>query len=274
MPVLQTVPSNPIDASSWAVHGLELANFSTDSIDIGIGTCISSDGTASMARTSSITKSEGAWAVGHLNGGLDDGTSTYANSTWYFVYLIKRIDTGVVDAIFSTDNSAPTLPTNYTVYRRIGAFLTDGSGNINGFWQVGDRFYWDSDPITDVSVTATPTNWNHIALTVPPLAGIYAFGTATLQNTDGGGTSAGIGAAIASGMATVNTFSNYYDAHVVLENYVLATSQATQVIVPFELQVDALSQILHIINNNANVSHAKLIIKTSGWVDKLGRTIS
>ena len=45
-------------------------------------------------------------------------------NTDYYVYLIKRVDTDVVDAIFSASATAPTLPTNYTLFRRIGSIST------------------------------------------------------------------------------------------------------------------------------------------------------
>jgi hypothetical protein len=54
-------------------------------------------------------------------------------STWYYLWLIQRPDTGVVDALFSESASAPTMPSGYTRKRLIGAVLTDGSANITEF---------------------------------------------------------------------------------------------------------------------------------------------
>jgi len=117
-----------------------------------------------MTLTAAITKTTGAWAVGSGNGGLDTGT--VANSTWYHVYLIERPDTSVVDVLFSTSATAPTMPTGYTKKRRIGSILTDGSAHIIAFIQVGDRFQW-STPVADVNANNPGTSAVTRTLTVP-----------------------------------------------------------------------------------------------------------
>lgn len=84
------------------IKRLQLANNvsdATNDIDVERGICADVNDTVLMALTSGITKRlDAAWAVGTGNGGLDQGT--IANAT-YHVHLIKRLDTGVVDAIFS-----------------------------------------------------------------------------------------------------------------------------------------------------------------------------
>ena len=84
---------------------------------------------------------------------LDTGAK--ANSTTYHVYLIRRPDTGVVDVLFSTSASAPTMPTNYSQKRRIGSIMTDGSGTIRPFVQYGDRFDWVTT-VLDVNNALNP----------------------------------------------------------------------------------------------------------------------
>lgn len=116
--------------------------------------------TLQLAATSKTTAS---WAVGSGSGGLDTGS--IANSTWYYFYVIRRPDTGVVDAIFSLSSSAPTLPANYTQYRYIGAGLTNGSAQWTAFTQVGDEFYW-STPTLDFSGAGSATA-ALVTLTVP-----------------------------------------------------------------------------------------------------------
>lgn len=92
-----------------------------------------------LAATSKTTSS---WAVGSASGGLDTGA--IANNTWYHVYVIRRPDTGVVDVVFSTNASVPTLPANYTQYRRIGSLRTNGSAQWTKFHQFGSVFYLDA----------------------------------------------------------------------------------------------------------------------------------
>jgi hypothetical protein len=71
-----------------------------------------------MTLAAAINKTTAAWAVGGGNGALDTGA--IAANTWYNVHLIKRADTGFTDVLLSTSATAPKLPTNYTLFRRIG----------------------------------------------------------------------------------------------------------------------------------------------------------
>jgi hypothetical protein len=104
------------------------AGSAANKIDVAAGTARDSTDTANIALAAAITAKDitAAWAVGSTAGLLDTGS--VANTT-YYVYLIKRPDTGVVDVIASTSSSAPTLPTNYTLYRRIGYFIRASAAN-------------------------------------------------------------------------------------------------------------------------------------------------
>lgn len=128
-------------------HGLKLSNSSGDSdhdIDIATGLATADDDSAVIQLSSALTKRiDAAWAVGTGNGGLDTGSVT--TETWYHVWLIRRSDTGVVDALFSTSSTAPTMPTNYDEKAHIGAVYTDASSNILPFYQMGDWFMWTSE---------------------------------------------------------------------------------------------------------------------------------
>lgn len=104
-------------------NGLVCTNDSgdlTNDIAISAGTARDSTDTYSIYLSSSIVKRlDAAWAVGTGNGGIDTGAA--ANTT-YFIWLIRRPDTGVVDALLSTSSSSPTMPANYTQKALIGAF--------------------------------------------------------------------------------------------------------------------------------------------------------
>lgn len=145
----QALVSTP---SSGYLFGLGLANNVTDitnDIDIATGSAINSTNTTLMSLASGLTKRlDAAWAVGTNQGGLDTGS--IGNNT-YHVFLIMRPDTGVVDALFSLSATAPTLPTNYTLFRRIGSFRRT-AGSIRRFLQDGDRFIFYS-PVEDAAVT-------------------------------------------------------------------------------------------------------------------------
>lgn len=154
-------PAGGGGVSRGHIFGLTLANNATDAtndIDIAAGQCASSDvDPVLIILASALTKRlDAAWAVGNNNGGLDTGS--IANTT-YHVWLIRRPDTGVVDALFSASATSPTMPANYTQKRRIGSIVR-ASAAIRGFQQSGDTFWWNAAATTDVSVTnqgVTPT---------------------------------------------------------------------------------------------------------------------
>lgn len=122
----------------------------TGTFGIAAGIAADSTNAATMALASAYTKTTSAWAVGSGNGGIDTGT--IANTTWYHVYLIERTDTGVVDVLFSLSATSPTLPSSYTLFRRIGSMLTDGSAHWVKFEQNGDEFLWDAQT-SDINVS-------------------------------------------------------------------------------------------------------------------------
>lgn len=146
------------------IFGLTLSNNVTDAvndIDIAAGYARALADDWSIVLASGLTKRlDAAWAVGTNQGGLDTGA--IADVT-YHVWLIRRPDTGVVDALFSASATAPTMPTNYTQKRRIGSILREAAA-IVGFRQYGDVF--KRIAATDRSSTAAATNIL-LALSVP-----------------------------------------------------------------------------------------------------------
>ena len=147
------------------IGGLTLSNNATDAtndIDIATGEATSTDTGVTMILVDGITKRlDASWAVGTNQGGLDTGS--IANAT-YHVFLIKRTDTGVVDVLFSTSATAPTMPSSYSLKRRIGSIIR-ASATIVPFSQFGDEFllktpmneFSESNPGTS-AVTKTLTN--------------------------------------------------------------------------------------------------------------------
>ncbi len=126
------------------------------------------------------TKTTASWTLGSAGGGLDTGASLGTASTWYYWYVIRRPDTGVVDLIFSLSSSEPTLPANYTQYRYIGAGLLNGSKNWTAFTQMGRDFYW-SIPILDVTTIFSGTSAVTATLTIPSGRKVKVFGNANGQ---------------------------------------------------------------------------------------------
>ena len=122
--------SNGVDAVNDIEIYPGMARDSTDAVNIILPALLSK-------------RLDAAWAVGSGQGGLDTGTA--ANTT-YHVWLIKRADTGVVDALLSA-SLTPTMPANYTHKRRVGSIIRS-AGSILAFAQNGDEFLLDT-PVAD-----------------------------------------------------------------------------------------------------------------------------
>lgn len=236
---------------------LELSNGADadHDINIAVGECRDNDAGAVLSLTSVLTKQiDAAWAVGTNQGGLDTGTVT--TSTWYAVWLIKRSDTDVVDALFSTSFSSPTMPTDYDQKRRIGAVLTDGSSNIVAFTQIGDDVWWDI-PASDVSAGTWPTSRTALTLTAPPNSIAHTH-TETMTNNS----TSLYGLILPTGLTdTVPSASAFtHRANVNLE--VGGLRYATQ----HSVNVDSSSQV-----NIRGTSAAPYSLITSGYTDRRGR---
>lgn len=150
------------------LSGLTLSTAgSSATMTIAAGQAIDSTNTVVMNLANSLAKTTSAWAVGAA-GGLDTGA--IANSTWYYFWLITRVDTGVVDVLISLSATAPTMPTNYTLKRRIGAGLTNGSAQWTLFIQQGDEYLW-SVSVLDVNTANPGAAAVTSTLSVPRVAG-------------------------------------------------------------------------------------------------------
>jgi hypothetical protein len=159
------IPSPYLKVLRGYLAGLTMSTAgSSATMSVAAGQCSDSANAVTIALASAIGKTTSAWAVGTGNGGLDTGA--IANSTWYHFYVIRRPDTGVVDVVCSTNATTPTLPANYTQYRRIGAGRTNGSAQWTKFVQDGDCFQWDV-PTADVAAANPGTSAVTRTLTVP-----------------------------------------------------------------------------------------------------------
>jgi hypothetical protein len=160
------------------IGGLITSNNGVDpdaDVDIAVGEARDSTNVDNMRLTAAITKQlDTIWAVGDDQGGLDTGS--IAPSTLYAIWLIKRSDTGVVDALFSTSFTAPSMPTNYDRKRLIGAVKTDGSSDILLYTQIGDYFRYDTDIIDVNDGTITSLTPETAALSVPPSSIAHIYG--------------------------------------------------------------------------------------------------
>jgi hypothetical protein len=177
--------------SGGAVHRSYLAGLTLSAaggsatMNIAAGRAADSTNTTLMTLAAAIAKTTAAWAVGNAVGGNLEAAAI-ANNTWYHFYEIMRPDTGVVDVGFSTSATAPTMPANYTLKRRIGSGKTDGAAQWVAFTQDGDLFEWTAI-VADISannpgVAAVTRTLNG----VPTGVNVEAFGQLIVQNVAAG----------------------------------------------------------------------------------------
>lgn len=166
------------------IYGLTLSNNAVDitnDIDIAAGAAVDTTGAVSMLLATSLTKRlDAAWAVGSGNGWLDTGS--ISNAT-YHVFLIRRPDTGVVDSLASLSPTAPTLPANYTQFRRIGSIVRT-AGAILAFVQLGDEFL-ARNPGLDLSLANPGTSAITIPLRLPTGIKVGALIRSRVVNSSG-----------------------------------------------------------------------------------------
>lgn len=139
-------------------------------ISIAVGDVQDAGNAGAIRLSSAITKNINAtWAVGSGNGGLATSLTLTA-STWYHLFLIKRTDTGVVDAYFDTSITAANIPGSYTLFRRIGSYRTDANKLLGEFIQTGKIFQWLRGNMglnLDLDTAASGTSQGTITCTVP-----------------------------------------------------------------------------------------------------------
>jgi len=152
-----------------AIDGLTVAQAADTDHDVTVaaGSARDSTNTTNIELRAAITKQiDAAWAAGTAAGGLDTGT--VGNTTWYYLFAIKKDSDASVDVLFSTSKTAPSMPSGYTYFRRIGSVRTDGSANILGFSQNGDEFTYKTLIADRAAATLANTSRILTTLTAPP----------------------------------------------------------------------------------------------------------
>lgn len=151
--------NNPIvNARVKYCNGLNISWASATTIGVAAGACSNSDNVNDIVLSSAVVINGAAnSAVNRLDSG------SLANNTLYAVYAIAD-STGYATAgalLSLASNSAPSLPYEYDMYRRIGYVRTDGSAQFLAFDQRGDglmRAMWYRASIaTDITSGSSAT---------------------------------------------------------------------------------------------------------------------
>lgn len=248
-------PQPPVVRSYLAGLTLSTAGAST-TFTVAGGVAADSTNAVMMSLAASLSKTTAAWALGPGNGALDTGS--IANSTWYHVHLIERTDTSVVDVLISLSATAPTLPTSYSVFRRIGSMKTNASGQWTLFHQLGDEFLWDV-PVQDVNAATFGTAAALATLSVPSGIQVSARFRGLMTNA-----SVGVVLLINSPDEAVAS-ANAPGGNLTVQNPLAAGSSGATYTLNIRTSTSAQIRIV------ASANSTTVIIATYGWTDRRGR---
>lgn len=146
------------------INGLTLSNNASDAtndIDIAVGSARDSTDAANIDLATALTKRlDAAWAVGSSAGMLATGAAV--TNTTYYLFLIKRTDTGVVDVAADTSSTGANIAANtnaaYTITRALGHVVRSGGVNGVPVWYglaIGPNLYVASGKYTPTLTNAT-----------------------------------------------------------------------------------------------------------------------
>jgi hypothetical protein len=229
-------------------------------ISAGVAT---DDSHSTVMSLPSTGKTTAAWATGGGVGGLDTGS--IANNTGYHVWVIGKTD-GTVDALISLSASAPTMPSGYTLKRRIGWAKTNGSAQWLKFKQLGDTFLWDA-AVFDVGASNPGAVAASRTLSVPTGVEVEAIINGGVYNT-GTGVATGVlfSSLHQSDVAPAETTAPFFNSGGLSAN---ATGGVRSSYTQARVITNTSGQIrTRLLASDASVT---LYIATVGWVDNRGK---
>lgn len=174
-------------ATRGMLAGCQLTWVSGTSLTMGAGTARDTADTETMKLASATTMLAltVGWVVGNNQPKVRsnvNGTGTLVNGQTLHAYVIKRMDTGVVDWLLTEETSNPTLPTGYTKSRRVASIrFGAGVATIPKFTQDGDYFRWAAS-VLDVNTTNPGIAAVTATLSLPTGFNMQAFVNAELSD--------------------------------------------------------------------------------------------
>ena len=104
--------------------------------------------------------------------GLDTGSPSSGVATWYFVYVIY--DGTTTAGLLSTSATAPTLPSGYTYYNRVGAVRRTAADVFLRGTQYGRQAWLEPVEIFDTVAGVTSYTSQSVAAAVPSIARVVS----------------------------------------------------------------------------------------------------
>lgn len=260
---VNTAVSLPANQQTGYLFGLTLSNAAdaVNDITAAAGWARDSTDVNSMVLASALTKRlDATWAVGTNQGGRMSAAAIA--DTTYHIHLIKRIDTGVVDVGFDVSATAPTMPTNYTLFRRIGSIIRAGA-TILAFTQVGDEFI-HTIGVQDINVANPGTSANTRVLSVPLGVKVLAHIRPSVQ----------VNAAAAATSSLLLTTFDQSDVVPGTSNATLTTTkQAANNFTACGMRIMTATDGSIRSRLSASDANTALFIYTDGWTDTRGRSL-
>lgn len=223
--------------------GLQLTGRTNTTISYGAGVCADSTNAAMLVLAAGTINCATVGA-----NGLDAGA--LANTTWYHVYAISTA-AGATAFLASTNVSTPTMPSGYTLKRRIGSFKTNGAAQILDMIQSGDTFSW---VVATTDFSANPLT-TPVTLNVPTGLSVTWIGDVGCINSGG-----------------LSYFITLYDFGVTtsaksVTAFVTPTANVS-INTPMQIRTNTTAQIVTSVSGSPG---GATVLKTCGWIDRRGR---
>jgi hypothetical protein len=177
-PAYADIPPPSLVAPRGYIDGFVVSNDTTDAVnDIRVSAGLARDDgdAANLSTTATILKQlDVVFAEYSAPGTASGGRASADNLTgakWFHVFLIGG--SGKNTQPFFATSLTPTLPSGFTVKRRVGSIYWTGTA-IRAFLQMGDEFLW-MQPIYDGNPVGVFTTGALVSLSVPSGIKVWAL---------------------------------------------------------------------------------------------------
>ncbi len=254
---LTNIASATVSALRGYLAGLTLSRGGNQILSIAAGLARDSTNVSAITISAAITKTFSNFTAGTGNGGLDSGS--VAASTWYHAWAIYNVSSALSDVLISISPTSPTMPSGYTLKRRIGSILTDGSSFITNFSQKDNEFLW-TDPPLDINASGIGASAVTRTLTVPTGIEMWANLQVTFANPDGP-------ASLYLSSLSADDEAPAGDTTAPLATIVAPTSSERYAGGVVRVRTNSSAQI----RSRVSLANSSMDIVTLGWWDSLGR---
>jgi hypothetical protein len=230
-------------------------------ISVAAGSCADSTN-ATVMNLAAWSKTTAAYSEGVGLGGLDTGSIA---DGWYHVFVIGKTD-GTTDVLISLSPTAPTMPSGYTLKRRIGSALIVSSTVWQRFEQLGDLFLWVI-PVLDLAFNDPGATGVTRTMSVPTGVQVEVLFSSGLRNSSSGVSTGVVWSSLyQQDQAPSETGVPLWTGGALASN---ATGGVRASFVQHRILTNASAQIRsRLTASDANVT---LYAVTNGWVDTRGR---